>query len=271
MKLSNKILKDRIKSAFRFLGLEVNKYNHYQTQENKKNLYAKNLLYEADSFFQNLYSEGIKVSTTPDGRSVASFSKREERFYNLTQFLVQTLSLDGVVAECGCWKGLSSYIMCNYIRNYKSDFDGQDFILIDSFEGLSEPSSFDKITDLNVTGKEEKSGRPPGAYAASIQEVKNTLSDFPNINYFKGWIPSVFDDLPEAKYKFVHIDVDLHEPVHYSFDYFYPRLVDGGIIVFDDYGSLYWPGAKKAVDEYCASNNLSLLCLSTGQAIIWKK
>ena len=32
----------------------------------------------------------------------------------------------------------------------------------------------------------------------------------------------------------------------------YPRLVNGGILIVDDYG--HWMGAKKAVTEYFAAN-----------------
>ena len=271
MKLSNN-LKQLIRSTFKKLGLEVSRYNpDILSQPNQKKRYEKNLLYEADSTFQKLYSQGSRISGTPDTRLIAYISKREERFYNLMQLLMQTISYDGKLVECGCWKGLSSYMLCNYMREYNSSFNGQDFFIVDSFKGLSEPSAFDKIIDLGVTGKEEISGQPSGAFSASIQEVKNTLSDFPEITYFQGWIPSAFKDIPDAEYKFVHIDVDLYEPVHHSVSYFYPRLVNGGMIVIDDYGSLYWPGAKKAVDEYCTKNNIDLLRLSTGQAVIWKK
>lgn len=269
-------LKKIIKSSFRRLGLEICRYSSLslskiQESELGEKRYSKNLLYEADVDFQKFYSEGIRISKTPDARGFAYFSKREERFYNLIQFFSQIHSINGEIIECGCWKGLSSYLICNYLRIHNPNFQGENFVIVDSFEGLSEPSEFDRITDLAVTGKEEESGQPAGAFAASIDEVKHTLSEFPNITYFKGWIPSVFDSLPEATYKFVHIDVDLYEPVHASIQYFYPRLVWGGVIIFDDYGSLYWPGARKAVNEYCLTNKISLLRLSTGQAVIWKR
>src|SRR5688572_31529904 len=42
-------------------------------------------------------------------------------------------------------------------------------------------------------------------------------------------------------------DVDVYQPTRDSLEYFYPRLVTGGILVCDDYG---WPGARKAVDDF---------------------
>ena len=261
-------MKSLTKTCLRSVGVEVSRYQPPRSKIKKTGAvngrYRHNLLYEADPVFQELYSKGMTISGTPKTR------QRPLRFYNLVQFLTQTLPLQGHYVECGCWKGLSSYIMCNYIKRYDPSFAGNQYFVVDSFEGLSEPTEFDKITDLAVAGEEKETGFPAGGFAASLEEVKGNLSDFPNIEYFKGWIPPVLDGLPEVTYKFVHIDVDIYEPIHGSIQYFYPRLVPGGLIIFDDYGSLKWPGAKKAVDEYCEANNIPLLRLATGQSVVWK-
>jgi O-methyltransferase len=79
--------------------------------------------------------------------------------------------------------------------------------------------------------------------------VKEALGAFPRIEFFPGWIPGAFPDEPGARYRFVHLDVDVYQPTRDSLDYFYPRLVPGGMIVCDDYG---WPGARKAIEEFRA-------------------
>jgi len=35
-----------------------------------------------------------------------------------------------------------------------------------------------------------------------------------------------------------------------TLSFFFPRLIAGGITVFDDYGWLQFPGAKKAIDHF---------------------
>jgi O-methyltransferase len=62
--------------------------------------------------------------------------------------------------------------------------------------------------------------------------------------------------------KFVHIDLDLYEPILGALNYFYPKMVLGGIIVCDDYGSLYWPGAQMAVEQFAEKNNLNFISLN---------
>ena len=51
------------------------------------------------------------------------------------------------------------------------------------------------------------------------------------------------------------------------FEYIYPRLNQGGIIVFDDYGFPDCDGVKQAVDEFVAKHKLEILSLPTGQAV----
>jgi O-methyltransferase len=244
-----------------FQKLSLNKY--FKNKEEKLHL-----LIEEDVIFNSLYDSGMEISKTPD-----SGPKRRARFYNLISFLKGVESLPGVIIECGCWKGLSSYLICNYLKETKPSFNGENFFVIDSFEGLSEPNEKDIITSSLLDGAGNRKGtffKKYGAYSSPIDTVKKTLSNFKEVTFFKGWIPKVLNDLPDLKVKFVHIDLDLYDPIFGSLEYFFPRLVKGGIIVCDDYGSLYWPGAKMAVDEFVKSHKLKAFPLSTGQIVLIK-
>ena len=56
-----------------------------------------------------------------------------------------------------------------------------------------------------------------------------------------------------------------------SIEFFYPRLASKGIMVFDDYGCVQFPGAKKAVDECIAGYDRAFfLPLPSGQAFLIK-
>ena len=53
------------------------------------------------------------------------------------------------------------------------------------------------------------------------------------------------------------IDVDLYEPTLDSLKFFFPRLINGGVIICDDYNSKVFNGAKKACDEYFKDKDFS--------------
>ncbi len=113
---------------------------------------------------------------------------------------------------------------------------------IDSFEGLPQGG----VMDTYHTTK--------GEFALSEEEFMNLFSHFEktkNVKICKGFSPNVFSQLAFVdQYAFVHIDVDLYQSVKDALDYFYPRLINTGIMIFDDYGFDTTPGAKQAIDEF---------------------
>jgi hypothetical protein len=175
-----------------------------------------------------------------------------QRHYHLTELFERTDGLGGEIAECGCFRGLSSYLLCAAARARAPEFDGLGHHIFDSFAGLSAPDDEDDVAPegqhARIAAMNQK-----GAFAAALEDVQRHLGEFPRIGYHPGWIPESFAGVPERRYRFVHIDVDLHAPTAGAFAYFYPRLVPGGMIVCDDYN---WPGARKAVDEFAARHGL---------------
>ena len=88
------------------------------------------------------------------------------------------------------------------------------------------------------------------------------------IVFHQGWIPDQFSDVADARFCFVHIDVDLFQPTRDSLDFFYPRMVRGGLIVCDDYGFETCPGARRAMDEFFADRPEPIVHLPTGQGFV---
>ena len=54
----------------------------------------------------------------------------------------------------------------------------------------------------------------------------------------------------------LHIDVDLYKPTKICLDYFFPKVVKGGIVILDDYGA--FPGANKAIEDYFVKSNYKI-------------
>ena len=46
----------------------------------------------------------------------------------------------------------------------------------------------------------------------------------------------------------MRLDTDFYSSTKIELEILYPRLVKGGVLIIDDYGS--WEGSKRAVDEY---------------------
>lgn len=184
------------------------------------------------------------------------FAKREDyhsldRKYTLYNLMNLVVDLPGDTAECGVYNGGSSYFMCLRLKG-----TGKRHCVFDSFEGLSQPGSLD--------GTHWRKGN----LAASEDVVRENLAEFDFVEYFHGWIPSRFSDVDGRSFCFVHIDVDLYEPTRDSIAFFYPRMVPGGIMLFDDYGFHQCPGARQASDEFFADKVERIVDLPTGQAFV---
>lgn len=207
--------------------------------------------------YYEMYNKFSAVTDTPPS------VWRRDRFLNLFEivcFALDRTEKTGKVAECGCWKGLSSRLICEQILFKRPKFDGSDFYVFDSFEGLSKPSRFDKKVDNSFIGM----------FSSGENNLRKVLSDFPNVNILKGWIPDVFSKVSKQKYSFVHLDVDLAEPTIKSLEFFWPQMLSGGIILCDDYGSKMWLGTKIQTDNFVVDNKISYLRLSTGQILLFK-
>jgi hypothetical protein len=177
-----------------------------------------------------------------------------DRKYTLNQLMKLTLHLEGDLAECGTYKGVSAYLMCEACRG-----TDRTIHIFDSFEGLSSPGPRDG--DYWTTG----------ALRSSEAVLKETLAPFDNYRVHKGWIPETFREVAALKFNFVHIDVDLYQPTRDSLDFFYDRLVPGGVTLMDDYGFKSCPGAKAAADEFFADRPEEIVLLPTGQSLIVKR
>lgn len=194
--------------------------------------------------FQAIY-EGISAHTlvSPD------------RCYVLGSLARYASHLSGNFAECGVYRGGTALLFSRVLRE-----TGKKLFLFDSFQGLPEANlAYDKHY-----GKGDFAG-------TSLESVQQLLKDFDQIVEFrKGWIPSTFEGLTEQPWAFVHVDVDLFQSSLDCCEYFYPRLVSGGVMVFDDYGFAMTRGEKDAVDQFFKDKPESLLVLPTGQAVVIK-
>jgi hypothetical protein len=217
------------------------------------------------TFLQTLEQTG---TTVPNWKQVF----RAQRLFHLAKYFDYSLNVDGERIECGVLRGFSAKFLAEVARMRDPDFAGRHFHVVDSFQGLSMPTREDALSMRTLPdGRIQlEVGANQGHFATPIEHVRQVLSGYPEIGIHAGWIPEVFAKLPDAKYAFVHIDVDLYEPTLACLEYFWPRLAKGGVIVNDDYRAPLFPGGGRAWDKYCDDNKLKFHILTTGQAALIK-
>ncbi|GAA4904108.1 TylF/MycF/NovP-related O-methyltransferase [Mucilaginibacter defluvii] len=187
-------------------------------------------------------------------------------------------NIEGDIVECGVWRGGSSMAAIDTLVNNKDL--SRNIYLYDTFEGMSAPTEDDKVLSgtsalelMNTSDKED----PTSVWCYStIEEVQNNVRmlDYPDekIFYIKGKVEDTIPATLPGKIAILRLDTDFYESTRHELHYLYPLLVQGGVLIIDDYG--HWEGARKAVDEYIKQHKLPVLLNRidyTGRiAIKWK-
>lgn len=182
-------------------------------------------------------------------------SFNSDRKWMVHQLMRLVGAVEGDTAECGVYKGSTSWLVC---RANKEATHARTHYVFDSFKGLSKPNELD--------------GRhwSEGDLSCVLDEVKTNLQEFDKVVFLEGWIPSRFGEVKERRFSFVHIDVDLYDPTKQSLEFFYPLLAPGGIMLCDDYGFETCPGATKAMEEFFADKSEKPVSLCGGGGFIIK-
>ncbi len=76
--------------------------------------------------------------------------------------------------------------------------------------------------------------------------------------------------LTPQKISYLHIDLNSARPTRFALEFFFPRLLKRGIIVFDDYGSKNYKDTKIVVNKFFKDKPGILMPLPTGQAIYYR-
>jgi O-methyltransferase len=183
----------------------------------------------------------------------------EHRCYIIHQLSQHSLHLEGDFAECGVYKGGSALLMADTLTN--ASVTDKQLWLFDTFAGM--PAMADE--DPSKAVKHGTFGD------TSLDGVREYLKEFPFAVFNPGLIPDTLYSARDRSFAFVHVDVDLYKTHLECCEFFYPRMVKGGIMLFDDYGHyLFKASARSAVDEFFHDKPEPPIALHTGQCFVIK-
>lgn len=171
---------------------------------------------------------------------------------------VEFTDKDLPMVECGVCDGLTAYFVLNELHGLDSHATVH---LYDAWAPMKSEYLLESEQDWS------------GNYSnISMDRVKKNLSEFDNVVYHQGYIPESLNNEPSSPSKISYLSIDLNSviPTVAALEYFFPKLVRGGVIIFDDYGFIGYGPTKKAVDEFFADKPGILMPLPTGQAIYYR-
>lgn len=168
--------------------------------------------------------------------------------------------IEGDLVECGVWKGGSSMAMALTLMS--NGDASRNIYLYDTFSGMSQPTN----VDVNLGGHAAKdkydnvkiSEESSDWCFSSLDEVMKNLfsSGYPQdkLHFIQGMVEKTIPATVPDKIAILRLDTDWYESTRHELIHLFQRVSKYGVIIIDDYG--HWAGARKAVDEYIADNNL---------------
>jgi len=164
-----------------------------------------------------------------------------------------TAKLGGCMAEVGVYQGGSARLI------HEADAS-RPLHLFDTFEGAPAPGEIDTSFLW---------GRPrEGRFACSLEEVRNNLGDCDNVHFHEGLFPATGEAVKDERFSFVHSDVGLYSSTRGVLEFFYPRLLRGGIIVSHDFATAR--GVREAFGKFFKDLPEPVIELPGNQAMIVK-
>lgn len=174
---------------------------------------------------------------------------------------ISSNAIPGAIIECGVWKGGS--IKSILLRLKQLNDMERDVYLFDTFTGMTEPSSLD-LSYVGNSANEQYQQLNRGkivewCYAPKEYVNQSVLaSAYPEyrihlvVGDVKDTIPQWCENI--ERISILRLDTDWYESTKTEMEYFYPKLVKGGVLIIDDYG--HWQGARQAIDEYFTTHNI---------------
>src|SRR6266850_896181 len=189
-----------------------------------------------------------------------------ERMYALLNSVryISANDIAGDVVECGVWRGGSMMLVAKALIELNQR--QRHLHLYDTFAGMTAPSlkdstRFEKRSPAESFAQSRKENEVCHWSYAPLDDVrKNMLGtgyDEAKIHLIKGPVEKTIPgNLPE-RIALLRLDTDFYESSKHEMVHLYPRLVQGGVLILDDYG--HWEGQRIAVEEYVAEHKVKLL------------
>lgn len=186
----------------------------------------------------------------------------------ILQKLKEFNNTEGHYVECGTFRGNTLIPAALYSLN-EGFFKNKKIIGIDTFKGfpIKEHNEKDLPSYFNIlynnklitedhynkakirTNDFKDLSHLESEYFLDVEEVFDNSSKFNNVSLIKGTFEEITPNFND-KIAILHLDGDLYESYLTCLNNLYNNVIKNGVIIFDEYYSHKYPGARIAVNEF---------------------
>lgn len=239
--------------------------NDYYLLEKSRVTYNQDLLFtfhNADFLKDPHFVESYNLGKNTDNGILLKDYDIQWRVHVLCWAASHAMHLEGDFVDCGVHTGICARAVVNYVNFEKSN---KKYYLLDTFHGLDSKYS----TDLEMT-RNTLMGYDKEDSNQLYNQVQKTFEDF-NVSIIKGTVPDTLSKVDTTQICYLSVDMNCVAPEVAALEFFWDKMVSGGIIILDDYGYANSTNDQKvAHDDFAKSKNVQILTLPTCQGLIIK-
>lgn len=153
------------------------------------------------------------------------------RFLMIYDLFKEIQPLAGQYADIGTWKGSSFLFIAKLIRLFENNT-------------INQVHGFDWFQGMNPDGNKKDDVAAAGKYKSEY----DTLMELIKIQHLEDVavvhkmdivkeLDGFFEKYDYLQFKYVYLDCGIHDVINKSLEHFWPRLVPGGLILFDHYNT----------------------------------
>lgn len=188
--------------------------------------------------------------------------ERVDSLIHAVRYVVEN-GVEGAFVECGVWKGGSTMAMIFALQRMRAE--SRQIFMYDTYSGMSAPGDVDRSVwgeVAHTTFANSKISEDVSAWCLSpkeevTQNVCGTGYDPEYLHFIEGRVEETIPGTLPNKIALLRLDTDWYESTRHELIHLFPLLEPSGVLIVDDYG--HWEGARKAVDEYFAENDIKIL------------
>jgi O-methyltransferase len=211
------------------------------------------------------YPEELRSTIKRVRRHTLSSPQRLAALCDAVEYVVRK-PIEGEIVECGVWRGGS--MMATALTLQRLGASDRDLYLFDTFAGMPEPteedapSPYDGYSPQKRWRRQSAGSSETSTWAAvPVERVEDAMrgTGYPagRIHCVPGMVENTLPSRAPERIALLRLDTDWYASTKHELEQLYPRLVEGGVLIIDDYG--HYEGARRAVDEYFAEAGETVL------------
>ena len=227
--------------------------------------------YASDTEVERLLAQHFDrfgISALEVSRNFSIYARRVilKRFLAHYEFFRRVIDLPGDIIELGVYRGASLMSWANFLEIRNMGDRQKQVFGFDNFSGFGEMDEKDGKSDSRVRkaagGFDSSEFEAVLLDAISIFDNDRFIPHKPRVKLIKGdiseTVPKFVEDNPGLRICLMHFDCDMYRPTLAGLKHFWPLVVPGGVVLFDEYGIRPWEGESRAVDEFFAEGRVKI-------------